>query len=312
MRIAALGCCAIVLLASGCGSGHSSAAAFRTSADSICRELGLQTGSAVSTKTALDRHIRRAEAGIGRLARLHPPSGDERSYRDLIATLRRTMSLARTRFPALITSKQPSRQAVERLVRPLGHDIRRADRDARAVGLEACAKEISGGSSASRPRHGPTPRQVKSPAKRAFDRQMLAVTTQYTNALGKAGAPFLNAFHHGHRAVERAVKAMARKDVRIYREEASAVARIKAPVDARAEQQAIAAAYRVAAGQEAEFAVSFRHHGHTSLPEYLRVDWQGHIKAAVRRLEAKGYSLGELGTDALVASSSKIVESNQP
>ena len=309
-----LGCCAIALLASGCGSGHSSAAAFRTRADAICRELGLQTGPAVSTKAALSWHIRHAEAGIGRLARLHPPSGDERSYRDLVATLRQTMSLARTRFPALIAAKRPSRQTLERIVQPLARDVRREDRDARAVGLEACAEAITGGSSASPPQHGPTPQQVTSPAKRAFDRQILAVTTHYTNALSRAGAPFLNAFHHGRRAVQRVVRTMARKDVEIYRDEASAVARIKAPADARAEQEAIAAAYRVAAGQDAEFAVAFRHHGHTSLPEYLRVDWQGRIKAAVRRLEAKGYSLGGLEAPGWVtlSSGSKIVKSNQP
>lgn len=311
MRLAAFGCCTILLLASGCGGSRSSPAAFRARADSICRELGLQNGSLVSTKAGLDRHLREAEAGIDRLARLRPPSGDERSYRDLIATLRRTMSLARTSFVALIETKQPSRRQIERLGRPLGRDVKRADADARAVGLVTCARTISGGSSTSSGgSKGPTPQQVKSPAKRAFDRQMLAVSTRYTNALGHVDAPFLKAFHHGHRAVEKATHTMVRKQVGIYNAEASAIARIKAPGDARAEQQLIANAYGVAAKQEAEFAVSYRHHGHTDLPAFARVDWQGQIKAAVRRLEAKGYALGGFGAiGELMLSSDK---SNQP
>lgn len=311
MKFLLLGCCAIVLLASGCGSSGTSPAAFRARANSICRELGLQNGSAVNTKAALDRHLRKADAGIDRLARLQPPSGDEHSYRDFVATLRRIMSLARTSFETLIETKQPSRQAIERLVRPLGRDVKRADADARAVGLGTCARTISGGSSTSSGRSsGPTPQQVKSPVKRAFDRRMLAVSEHYSNALSHSS---LWKQLSTQRAAERAWLKAVREQAGIYGDEASAFARIKAPADARADQQVIVAAYRVAAKQEAEFAVSYRHHGHTSLPEYLRVDWQAHLEAAVRRLEAKGYSLADLNAiGTLVSSSGKIVKSNQP
>jgi hypothetical protein len=314
MRLAVLCCCAIVLFVSGCGSARLSQTAFRSRADAICHELGLQTGSAVSTKAALDKHIRRARAGIGELARLHPSSEDEHSYRDLIATLDRTMSLARTRFPALIAAKSPSSQEIERLARPLERDVRRAEGDARAIGLGACARALYGGSSRAQPQHGPTPQQVTSPTKRAFDQQMLAVSDHYTNALGRAEARFWKAFHHGHRAADKAWLTMARKQAGIYNEEASAIAHIKAPADARAEQQVIVDAYRVAAKQEAEFAVSYRHHGHSDLPEYLRIDWQSRLKAAVRRLETKGYALGDLEAIGWVTESSgnKIFKSNQP
>lgn len=314
VKVLLLGCCAIALPASGCGSAHPSQTAFRSRADAICRELGLQNGSAVSTKAALERHVRRADARIGELARLHPPSREEHSYRDLIATLGRMMALARMRFPALIAAKSPSPQAIKRLVRPLGRDVRRANADARAVGLGACAKAISGGSSTSQQQHGPTPQQVESPAKRAFDRQMLAVSRHYANEQGKAGAPFLKTFRRGRRAAEKAWLRMTREQAGLYNEEASAITRIKAPAGARAEQQAIADAYRIAAKQEAEFAVSYRHHGHTDIPEYLRVDWQAQIKAAVHRLEAKGYALGDLEAIGwvTVSSGSTIVKSNQP
>lgn len=310
-----LGCLALALLANGCGSSGSSSVAFRSRADAICRELGLQNGSAVNTKASLDRHLREADAGIDRLTRLQPPRGDEHSYRDLIATLRRTMSLARTRFPALIETKQPNGQMVERLVRPLARDIKRADTDARAVDLGACAKAISGGSgTSSGSSNGPTPQQVKSPAKSAYDRQMLTVNEHYTNARNRVAAPYAKAFRHGQRALGKAVRAMTRKEVGIDNDEASAIARIKAPADARAEQQAIAAAYRVAAKQAAEVAVSYRHHGHTSLPAFARIDWQAQIQTAVHRLEAKGYALGGFGAigTLTVSSSSTIVKSTQP
>jgi hypothetical protein len=95
-------------------------------------------------------------AGVGRLARLRTPANDEAAYHDLLAKLRdidvrlheNEAGLLRLQRRLQNSSGRSATGTLERfrvLVSPIEGDGVRAAADARAVGLEVCATDLSGG-----------------------------------------------------------------------------------------------------------------------------------------------------------------------
>jgi len=96
------------------------------------------------------------QAGVERLARLHPLPSDEPAYGDLLAKLRdinarldaNEATLLRLQHRLKESSGRSATRTIRRfraLVSPVESDGLRAAADARALGLGACATDLSGG-----------------------------------------------------------------------------------------------------------------------------------------------------------------------
>jgi hypothetical protein len=152
---------AVAVVAAGCGGQGSTEASFRTKANDACRGVARD----VLTLPASSQH--KLGAGVGllqesatRLARIHAPARDARTFRDLISRLHGAAASSRAHseqiyaldhrfaremksFGSPGTNKIPhvNMHLVERinaLSRGPLRDIRLAGRDARALKLSAC------------------------------------------------------------------------------------------------------------------------------------------------------------------------------
>jgi hypothetical protein len=96
------------------------------------------------------------QAGVERLARLHPLPSDEAAYRDLLAKLRdinarlgaNEATLLRLQRRLKESSGRSATRTIRRfraLVSPVESDGLSAAADARALGLGVCATDLSGG-----------------------------------------------------------------------------------------------------------------------------------------------------------------------
>jgi hypothetical protein len=131
---------------------------------------------------------------------------------------------------------------------------------------------------------------VSSSARESYDQQMLAVGQRYAVKINSASRPLPSAMKHGQAAKEAAI--MLRVGL-LYRGEADALARIKAPRDAASMHSRIVAAYRQATRWTAAMAAEFRNPGTVS-PRSLRNQWHDEIRVALRQLHAKGYEVTDV------------------
>jgi hypothetical protein len=123
----------------------------------ICRDVGrLKRSVDFSSAPGFARGLAGMRAGVERLARLQPGSTDEPAYRDLLARLRdidarldgNRAKLLRLERRLRVSSGRSATRTIKRfraLVLPLAGDGLRAAADARALGLGACATDLSGG-----------------------------------------------------------------------------------------------------------------------------------------------------------------------
>jgi hypothetical protein len=153
-----IGCaCGSTLAVAGCGSQRSADAAFQAHANRICREVHRQSRSVdFSSTSGFARGLAGMQAGVERLARLHPLPSDEPAYGDLLAKLRdinarldaNEATLLRLQHRLKESSGRSATRTIRRfraLVSPVESDGLRAAADARALGLGACATDLSGG-----------------------------------------------------------------------------------------------------------------------------------------------------------------------
>ena len=125
---------------------------------------------------------------------------------------------------------------------------------------------------------------------------MLAVTRRYGAQLNREERPLFTALVRSGRAKPenpKVQRALVRDQSRTYAEEAAAFARIKPPPDAAEEQRIIVRSYRGAARQTAAMVPRPRH-GQGLNPAAFHIGWQQRLDAAIARLRAKGYALGNL------------------
>lgn len=153
-----VGCaCGSTLVVAGCGSQRSADAAFQAHANRICREVHRQSRSVdFSSTSGFARGLAGMQAGVQRLARLHPVPSDEPAYRDLLAKLRdinarldvNEATLLRLQRRLKGSSGRSATRTIRRfqaLVSPVESDGLRAAADAQALGLGVCATDLSGG-----------------------------------------------------------------------------------------------------------------------------------------------------------------------
>jgi hypothetical protein len=133
--------------------------------------------------------------------------------------------------------------------------------------------------------------------KRSYDHKMLAVTRRYEAQLNREERPVFTALvrsDHAKAENPKVQRALLRDRARTYAEEASAFARIKPPSDAVAEHRIIVRSYRGAARQTAAMVPRSSPHGQRLNPAAFDIGWRQQLDAAIARLRAKGYALGNL------------------
>jgi hypothetical protein len=147
----------LALLATGCGSGRSTEAAFRTQANRVCHEVRRRSRSAdFSSRSGFAKGLGEMRAGVTQLARLQPERNDETAYRDLLARLRDINARLGANEAQLLSLQRKLRasggRAATRTIRRFAavaggieKNGLRAAADARSLGLGVCATDLSGG-----------------------------------------------------------------------------------------------------------------------------------------------------------------------
>jgi hypothetical protein len=158
-------CSGAVLLSTGCGGGKGggdrlSRPELQSRANHICTDLNRKEQSDLgsTTKAGIDRNLARLDSALSDLARLNPPAADESRYRKFVRSFKRSAAFFREKEPLLIQltrrmrahpSDSHTTARYETLVRPFVREIRIAAENATALGLDKCAKGLTGGSSSS-------------------------------------------------------------------------------------------------------------------------------------------------------------------
>jgi hypothetical protein len=154
-RAGCVGCLALV--ATGCGSHRSSAAAFRAQANGICGDVSrLKRSVDFATTAGFAKGLAGMRAGARRLAAVQPPRESAGTYHDLLANLRdidafldsNRVRLLEVEHRLKVSSGRAAARAIRHfraLILPLARDGLRAAGDARALGLGVCATDLSGG-----------------------------------------------------------------------------------------------------------------------------------------------------------------------
>jgi hypothetical protein len=133
---------------------HRSETAFQTRANRICTRIN--TSPFLDTKARFRHDLRKTEAGLTELARLHAPRSERRTYRALLMHMQRIYVFTKAHVPAEIAlARQGSRELKQWMsggpkpgpfgrrltaltARQVGRDYREKFRDARSLGLTAC------------------------------------------------------------------------------------------------------------------------------------------------------------------------------
>lgn len=144
-----------LVVCAGCRSSALSETAFRTKANSICRDLNRRANAdGVPTSSSLQRRIADIENGIAKLARLKPPARDRATYADFLTRLRRLLVFAKDTGPQLLALSQQLERAMpkrasgsgarefKRLARLISSLEKPAQRDARLAGVDAHALHL--------------------------------------------------------------------------------------------------------------------------------------------------------------------------
>jgi hypothetical protein len=156
-------CSGAVLLSTGCGGAGSSdgdrlsRAEFLTRANQICTDLNRkeQPDLGSTSKAGIDRNLDRLDSALSDLEDVNPPAADEAHYRAFLRNFKQSVAFFREKEQLLIlltrqmqahpTDSRTSAR-YQTLVRPFVDDIRAAAKNATAVGLDACANGLTGGS----------------------------------------------------------------------------------------------------------------------------------------------------------------------
>ena len=153
-----------VLLSTGCGGSGGggstrrlSEITFRLRANHICSKLSREAKADTdpNSKSGVKRGFARIDAALNDLGRLNPPAQDEKRYRTLLTSFRRSVDFLKTNRPQLVRmakrlQSHPSDKRTEaqykQLLRTFEQDIALARLDSTALGLNRCASGFSSGS----------------------------------------------------------------------------------------------------------------------------------------------------------------------
>jgi hypothetical protein len=152
----------VAVVLSGCGAARPAAAPFQTRANAICARIN--TSPFLDTKALYDADLRKTRLGLQQLSSLGKSAPNGREFGDLVGSMRAIYAFDRLHESEEVALAQASRRVDARVLkgrrprwgratrrfvslvsRQIGGDEDEKFRDARALGLTACAEQATVG-----------------------------------------------------------------------------------------------------------------------------------------------------------------------